>query len=192
MRPFPTAMTVGIIPARAGFTEMAETTESAEADHPRSRGVYGEPVPAAEPAPGSSPLARGLHERRGIMSDTTGIIPARAGFTPHSYFAVTRARDHPRSRGVYPSSGSGRRSAPGSSPLARGLLRAWFRRAGAAGIIPARAGFTGGCRPPGSRRRDHPRSRGVYFDEEDLNRALRGSSPLARGLHSTCMREMQG
>ena len=50
------------------------------------------------------------------------------------------------------------------------------------GIIPARAGFTtrrGMTRWTGG---DHPRSRGVYRDRRDGNDAVRGSSPLARGL----------
>ena len=52
-------------------------------------------------------------------------------------------------------------------------------------IIPARAGFTPG-RSRGPRRTpDHPRSRGVYPAREQVDRTVRGSSPLARGLPST-------
>ena len=50
----------------------------------------------------------------------------------------------------------------GSSPLARGLLTPEHVTLTLAGIIPARAGFTGhGCRRERGAR-DHPRSRGVY------------------------------
>ena len=49
-------------------------------------------------------------------------------------------------------------------------------------IIPARAGFTADpCRPSGPCQ-DHPRSRGVYIDDMGMFYAIRGSSPLARGL----------
>ena len=73
-------------------------------------------------------------------------------------------RDHPRSRGVYPSTG---------------------RRGGAStGIIPARAGFTPGRPASRSLPTDHPRSRGVYTSEVDMAINNRGSSPLARGLHT--------
>ena len=51
-------------------------------------------------------------------------------------------------------------------------------------IIPARAGFTAnrGRSPFG--RRDHPRSRGVYLYAILPDWNVKGSSPLARGLHS--------
>ena len=54
---------------------------------------------------GSSPLARGL--RTGVIADALdlGIIPARAGFTRWVGLIGLTYRDHPRSRGVYPSIG---------------------------------------------------------------------------------------
>ena len=50
------------------------------------------------------------------------------------------------------------------------------------GIIPARAGFTGGseCQTTGTW--DHPRSRGVYAYQYAHALVTFGSSPLARGL----------
>ena len=70
----------------------------------------------------------------------------------------------------------------GSSPLARGLLitPAWLPVG--AGIIPARAGFTGHFDPVPHHLGDHPRSRGVYARAAPTGRAAWGSSPLARGL----------
>ena len=50
----------GIIPARAGFTLSIVCTVDWRPDHPRSRGVYGLPIPVVGEAGGSSPLARGL------------------------------------------------------------------------------------------------------------------------------------
>ena len=91
-----------------------------------------------------------------------GIIPARAGFTPSTHSQQSATRDHPRSRGVYDLIRCSNRSTVGSSPLARGLpLRGEFGDGGVR-IIPARAGFTGLRGTARSRRRDHPRSRGVY------------------------------
>ena len=113
---------VGIIPARAGFTHLGGDRLVEAGDHPRSRGVY------------VADLGGGL--------GGGGIIPARAGFTRAPSATRAPARDHPRSRGVYtrrPHGGDRRR---GSSPLARGLHRSAMARASAAGIIPARAGFT--------------------------------------------------
>ena len=115
----------------------------------------------------------------------TRIIPARAGFTCATQAIAATARDHPRSRGVYPPTTSSPRSPPGSSPLARGLHVPDEGVASGVGIIPARAGFT--LLRPGRRpgRPDHPRSRGVYRDRRVTMPAYEGSSPLARGLHAT-------
>ena len=72
-------------------------------------------------APGSSPLARGLHVRDGDRKRLLGIIPARAGFTAVSAAYPASLTDHPRSRGVYCLSFLDGSSVTGSSPLARGL-----------------------------------------------------------------------
>ena len=131
---------------------------------------------------GSSPLARGLRSTPSWFRMNHGIIPARAGFTVRLHPRREDRPDHPRSRGVYSVADHSDPSGLGSSPLARGLLRA--RGAGVAGrrIIPARAGFTSSSRTRHGAEMDHPRSRGVY--EYDVQRLVdkAGSSPLARGL----------
>ena len=133
---------VRIIPARAGFT--AVTT------------------PSHVTTIGSSPLARGLRRHVRSRAPSARIIPARAGFTHRRVAGNVYGEDHPRSRGVYPSSESSADDNAGSSPLARGLLSLGSGEEVWAGIIPARAGFTL-YSPLFSRRcRDHPRSRGVY------------------------------
>ena len=91
---------------------------------------------------GSSPLARGLHYADEIPAAVTGIIPARAGFTPRRTRRPSQKTDHPRSRGVYQEVSRTEYKALGSSPLARGLLRHQPHDLGDVGIIPARAGFT--------------------------------------------------
>ena len=70
-----------IIPARAGFTPLAQPGDAERGDHPRSRGVYSVKGIAAKPINGSSPLARGLQQVRQVRRLIAGIIPARAGFT---------------------------------------------------------------------------------------------------------------
>ena len=151
-------------------------------DHPRSRGVYGEPRGLPQKGRGSSPLARGLHKgsRRSITG--IGIIPARAGFTFRPGRRRPRRRDHPRSRGVYQGTRSPARDHRGSSPLARGLPLTGPEQDPGPRIIPARAGFTPSPGAPGAGRRDHPRSRGVYLEPGGNPVSETGSSPLARGL----------
>ena len=70
--------------------------------------------------------------------------------------------DHPRSRGVYKEALAYLDEQGGSSPLARGLRYTVAHIKTDSGIIPARAGFTLVNDVQDERRRDHPRSRGVY------------------------------
>ena len=131
-----------IIPARAGFTFLRTPFARLHADHPRSRGVYFLHPGAPFPCPGSSPLARGLPSCSWPRPPNTRIIPARAGFTAYGTPTWTVTADHPRSRGVYSRSAASGCPMPGSSPLARGLLKTMWVRPFSRRIIPARAGFT--------------------------------------------------
>ena len=153
---------VGIIPARAGFTRRSAFSLTIRPDHPRSRGVYPATWAGRGNRRGSSPLARGLppdapHPHPGLR-----IIPARAGFTYCARRETDRWRDHPRSRGVYDLGSHDGRPTLGSSPLARGLPATRSDDDATQGIIPACAGFYPSGFPRFSRRL--------------------GSSPLARGL----------
>ena len=123
---------------------------------------------------GSSPLARGLHDRGVLPSLCWRIIPARAGFTPPAETSSRRWRDHPRSRGVYRTMRRTIKNGKGSSPLARGLRSSTSR---------PRRSLT-----------DHPRSRGVYITTMITLGRCQGSSPLARGLHDVtiCRRDHDG
>ena len=157
----------------------------AEKDHPRSRGVYRVPPISSCSRAGSSPLARGLHRMELRRYIRPRIIPARAGFTCGVRADEGPFWDHPRSRGVYRVMDRETVLREGSSPLARGLP-AWPDIDVAAGrIIPARAGFTSRRQDSSPPTRDHPRSRGVYYDHDFRPRRAYGSSPLARGLRQS-------
>ena len=175
-----------IIPARAGFTRSSSRCARRRGDHPRSRGVYLGQQLDPRHAGGSSPLARGLPLRPHQGVEGRRIIPARAGFTRTVTTSTGLRGDHPRSRGVYAESQVGDLAVLGSSPLARGLPGEGHGDGVPVGIIPARAGFTCGSRPPGGRRWDHPRSRGVYQAIDASDATNKGSSPLARGLPERC------
>ena len=131
-------------------------------DHPRSRGVYKRGVNSPTGGLGSSPLARGLLLPDEVGDLGAGIIPARAGFTPNLVFAISLAKDHPRSRGVYKPTDPSEAFSNGSSPLARGLRHTFTGPRARRGIIPARAGFTFNWQGMPDTVEDHPRSRGVY------------------------------
>ena len=151
-----------IIPARAGFTDMAVGISNLPTDHPRSRGVYARIESSEKLKDGSSPLARGLLFHTPNYPSRGRIIPARAGFTSEDFVLALFLPDHPRSRGVYDTNHAAALDICGSSPLARGLLYTIHYILYYIRIIPARAGFTSVS--PGMiwRGMDHPRSRGVY------------------------------
>ena len=157
-------------------------------DHPRSRGVYQAQSTANIQNQGSSPLARGLRTVHRTVQWCTRIIPARAGFTMMVATASSPCPDHPRSRGVYRPHRNLSLSWWGSSPLARGLPHSETLALLEDRIIPARAGFTRWHTRHSPQRRDHPRSRGVYFHSEEKLVKRAGSSPLARGLLCRCRR----
>ena len=171
----------GIIPARAGFTPLGLAGRRPPPDHPRSRGVYGDRKWSMRGSRGSSPLARGLPGPVAGHGGDVGIIPARAGFTPLCRGCRREVRDHPRSRGVYHIATLSLPAGNGSSPLARGLQGPLLALGRRLGIIPARAGFTGRPRRPAGRRRDHPRSRGVYFDDRVVASGGDGIIPARAG-----------
>ena len=135
---------------------------------------------------GSSPLARGLQGPASHPSRTARIIPARAGFTLTKGTRHEPLADHPRSRGVYTGLNGEQVPRSGSSPLARGLRERIRHDGGCRRIIPARAGFTKLTSTYPSGEEDHPRSRGVYPGARLTRRRGRGSSPLARGLPTSC------
>ena len=133
---------IGIIPARAGFTQQKDWRYCSGSDHPRTRGVYRIGLGRMFVSVGSSPHARGLLLVRRLSIPPARIIPARAGFTPGPEGPVEGDRDHPRTRGVYRVCRCGPGWMGGSSPHARGLPYPILQVFGDLGIIPARAGFT--------------------------------------------------
>ena len=172
----------GSSPLARGLRRSTPSSPTPALDHPRSRGVYAPDRHAGSPSLGSSPLARGLLRVTLLGTACHRIIPARAGFTGGTSVPGGVDWDHPRSRGVYPSSRPSPPCGTGSSPLARGLRGCRHPGPGGRGIIPARAGFTAISPSTSLPIWDHPRSRGVYSSGGLMGGLPNGSSPLARGL----------
>jgi len=171
----------GIIPARAGSTPCRSRWSCRSRDHPRSRGEHTFKYGPHKDGVGSSPLARGAHERGGLTDAGEGIIPARAGSRARASRPFRVWRDHPRSRGEHVPIAFDGMSVLGSSPLARGAQERVLVGDLDVGIIPARAGSTSPWCPPRARWWDHPRSRGEHAYFLAVTRSPPGSSPLARG-----------
>ena len=171
----------GIVPARAGSTARRPVRPRRCRDHPRSRGEHPTHRRGVRSSLGSSPLARGAHQRAGEPLPDLRIIPARAGSTPFPAMGEGWGSDHPRSRGEHSDRVVVRAERSGSSPLARGALGYVFQLPLLIRIIPARAGSTESCVPRSSVCRDHPRSRGEHDKPTKAAIWNSGSSPLARG-----------
>ena len=152
----------GLIPARAGNTDVKYRGINGDRAHPRSRGEHSEIRTKSTGDAGSSPLARGTRPAAPICAAYAGLIPARAGNTYSSFSDWLGIGAHPRSRGehlmllyVVPPS-------LGSSPLARGTLIFALMSDSSIGLIPARAGNTPLAPPRKSQEGAHPRSRGEH------------------------------
>ena len=111
----------GIIPAHAGFTGQSGRHRCPGQDHPRTRGVYSIMWITLAVGQGSSPHTRGLRPATRGADPESRIIPAHAGFTWRWDDGRQHAKDHPRTRGVYPQMVRGSKGLEGSSPHTRGL-----------------------------------------------------------------------
>ena len=172
---------VGLIPARAGSTEVVAGAFVTTGAHPRSRGEHALEARGIAVRTGSSPLARGAPARPRAGSGGRGLITARAGSTNHAPTPHGNGRAHPRSRGEHTTATPSTSTRSGSSPLARGAPLTGMSATCMCGLIPARAGSTSSPARAPAAARAHPRSRGEHDRPGWVLGLSRGSSPLARG-----------
>ena len=171
----------GLIPAHAGKTLSATSSQCVDWAHPRSRGENGARGLPEWVLEGSSPLTRGKHRHDHPDRPPRGLIPAHAGKTGRAGRTSESGPAHPRSRGENEIEALLDPEQQGSSPLTRGKLHARDQRPGHPGLIPAHAGKTRGHGMCRTRPAAHPRSRGENITVR-AGRAWRwGSSPLTRG-----------
>ena len=98
-----------------------------------------------------------------------------------------RRKDHPRSRGEYCRESAAFAGEQGSSPLSRGIQRRPPPAPTCPRIIPALAGNTSVVSATLPGQWDHPRSRGEYFCLMRSKASRAGSSPLSRGIPTSCV-----
>ena len=171
----------GIIPACAGNTSSRKRRARWRRDHPRMRGEHQHDRHGADVRTGSSPHARGTQRNDLEAVRKLGIIPACAGNTLHRTARPESCGDHPRMRGEHLHPIIDLLIIVGSSPHARGTLRAMLPENRKQGIIPACAGNTLVCLRLKLGNRDHPRMRGEHLRAGRERPAGPGSSPHARG-----------
>ena len=128
--------------ARAGNTEHHRSSRREKAVHPRTRGEHRLRPNEVETRSGSSPHARGtLHQQPKVVRRRR-FIPARAGNTRVRRYGRAGVSVHPRTRGEHSGQYRLARIGAGSSPHARGTLKAAFDSVVGGRFIPARAGNT--------------------------------------------------
>ncbi len=130
----------GIIPARAGGSKAVRAVGFLEGDHPRACGEQRLISVAVLSLSGSSPRVRGAVGVVDMLSDVTGIIPARAGSSFFFCSGSVPSRDHPRACGEQNNGTKSYLGFSGSSPRVRGAVQDAQPLAAQHGIIPARAG----------------------------------------------------
>ena len=109
---------------------------------------------------GSSPRGRGKPLIAAGVPLPVGLIPARAGKTSSPQATTTATWAHPRAGGENVNAVGEQLGPAGSSPRGRGKLRDRRRSRRHPGLIPARAGKTGGWRAVGHGGAAHPRAGG--------------------------------
>ena len=172
---------VGLIPARAGKTEPSSSSPTRWRAHPRAGG---ENPTVASPEPreaGSSPRGRGKHALTTDRTKWAGLIPARAGKTPHGPTSGRYSGAHPRAGGENGPPDRGGPSPAGSSPRGRGKRQGLGVRRANGGLIPARAGKTSGPWRSSCQWWAHPRAGGENPTFAAKSPKCAGSSPRGRG-----------
>ena len=110
----------GLIPARAGKTDVERQVLRAHRAHPRACGENITLTILMPVAPGSSPRVRGKRARLHVRGLGQRLIPARAGKTPPGATAARTASAHPRACGENVTEAAADANASGSSPRVRG------------------------------------------------------------------------
>ena len=170
-----------LIPARAGKTASSSPMVTIRRAHPRACGENRVPAGIVAGHPGSSPRVRGkpVVDRHPLARRR--LIPARAGKTPRGPDPPSPVRAHPRACGENCAPWRVRHLCWGSSPRVRGKRPFPQLRAGAPGLIPARAGKTPAASPATDPTWAHPRACGENAASSRQSSFVAGSSPRVRG-----------
>ena len=171
----------GLIPARAGKTDLAYPPDLGAGAHPRACGENRLSCASTPVGSGSSPRVRGKHRRRPVRQQRRRLIPARAGKTSLRRAAMRSCSAHPRACGENAHDVSAPVDPRGSSPRVRGKLPGSAMSMRCPGLIPARAGKTGVDASLHERHRAHPRACGENRWGRSWRARAWGSSPRVRG-----------
>ena len=171
------------IPAGAGETIIAVTTEKPRKVDPRGCGGDAAPVNAPRENKGGSPRVRGRRLRWFVGIEWPGWIPAGAGETRPVFISRPARKVDPRGCGGDVLEDLVGDLAEGGSPRVRGRRTPVFASWGRVGWIPAGAGETRDVRGVRWRRRVDPRGCGGDTRNPPFVLSGTGGSPRVRGRH---------
>ena len=169
------------IPACAGNASARACSAPESAVHPRMRGERKESPLSFRIGGGSSPHARGTHDRHRGRNHRRRFIPACAGNASPRCSTSGNSAVHPRMRGERPQGNAKGLVHSGSSPHARGTPGRRRRPSPCGRFIPACAGNARRFAFVLETLAVHPRMRGERISNRCLRLRRRGSSPHARG-----------
>ena len=171
----------GLIPARAGKTQLRDIVPLPRKAHPRAGGENWPVTVPLMTVTGSSPRGRGKLRPGRASCTQRGLIPARAGKTDSFLLCAARARAHPRAGGENGRCPPITSTRSGSSPRGRGKRpeRPYVRHSRR--LIPARAGKTSWVPSMVRMVAAHPRAGGENAIDDELPLISTGSSPRGRG-----------
>ena len=110
----------GNIPAHAGKTQSADSTQTPSEEHPRARGENTPPTPQSPRPTGTSPRTRGKRGCHQGAAPGMRNIPAHAGKTTRIQRCYQTKQEHPRARGENLNTQVTVLDARGTSPRTRG------------------------------------------------------------------------
>ena len=171
----------GLIPARAGKTWASRSLVCGKRAHPRACGENTAWAACWGTTPGSSPRVRGKPVVLQARPCRGGLIPARAGKTPHPQRKDYRPWAHPRACGENSPDRFQALRGVGSSPRVRGKRPCLVEARVTVGLIPARAGKTSPSMVSAGPNAAHPRACGENSNALVAREVLHGSSPRVRG-----------
>ena len=171
----------GLIPARAGKTDVIDDPAAAGLAHPRACGENSRCHFYSPSSVGSSPRVRGKPGRTPCSSCRAGLIPARAGKTAVTWIGDDPRTAHPRACGENAVEKLIKAQEDGSSPRVRGKRSGHSLRRPSPGLIPARAGKTGFGTCSTGILTAHPRACGENSAGDRARAINQGSSPRVRG-----------
>ena len=173
------------IPVGTGNTVEHFTYLGGYSVHPRGHGEHATFGGHSVYCIGSSPWARGTHEKQHVVNAASRFIPVGTGNTRAIESVSISNPVHPRGHGEHAPTSGEALTINGSSPWARGTLFHITSALSSLRFIPVGRGNTNGQDGTVIGTAVHPRGHGEHLVIQPQQIRIHGSSPWARGTPTT-------